>query len=68
MTDRELIRLARDTLTRAEFDVWLSKRMGYGRRAGSLRLCITEDAWRHRLRIATVKVEAALAALEEHAA
>jgi hypothetical protein len=58
--DRDLIALARDTLTRDEFDVWISKNVvGYGRRAGSLALGITEEAWRYRLNAATRKVQAA---------
>lgn len=68
MTERELIRLARDVLTDQEFAVWLTHRMGYGRRAGSVKLGISEEAWRHRIGRATVKVDAAEAALEEESA
>lgn len=61
MTDRQLIRLALDTLTPDEFDVWITKRYaGKGRRTGSLALEISEDAWRHRLQQADRKMNTAL--------
>lgn len=61
MTDREIIQLARNILTRPELDVWLSKHIaGKGRRAGSLALNITEDAWRYRLNQADRKITTAL--------
>lgn len=57
MTDRELILLARENLTADEFNVWLTKNVaGKGRRAGSLVLGITEEAWRYRLRRADEKI------------
>lgn len=60
-SDRHLIRIARDTLAEPELDVWLSKHVhGYGRRAGSLALGITEEAWRYRLLNADRRVRVAL--------
>lgn len=60
MTDRELLRLATKTLTDAELDVWLTKHVtGLGRRAGSLALGITEEAFRYRLHNATQKLKRA---------
>ncbi len=61
MNDRDLIRIARIELAGPEFDVWLTKTIaGKGRRAGSLALGITEDAFRYRLDQATRKINAAL--------
>lgn len=61
MNDRELILLARNILTIDEFAVWLTKHIaGKGRRAGSLALGITEDAWRYRLANAERKIADAL--------
>lgn len=66
MTDRELIRIARDELTADEISVWMAKYVsGLGRRTGSLALGISEDAWRWRIRRAEAKV---LAKLKERAA
>lgn len=57
MTDRQLLKLARDTLTHDEFTVWFAKHYANrGRRSGSLALGITEDAWRYRLRRAEHKL------------
>jgi hypothetical protein len=68
-TDRNLIRTARENLTDPELDVWLAKHIhGYGRRAGSLALGITEEAWRYRLTSADRKVAAALDCQEDTAA
>lgn len=67
-TDREIIRIARDTLTDAELEVWLAKHVaGKGRRAGSLALGITEDAWRYRLAQADRKIQAHLTHAKEAA-
>lgn len=56
--DREMILRARAILTPAEFSVWLTKHVaGKGRRAGSVSLGITEDAWRYRLDQAHRKLE-----------
>lgn len=61
MNDREMIRLARDTLTDAELRVWIAKHaQGLGRRAGSAALGISEDAWRYRLRCADRKMRMAI--------
>lgn len=58
--DRRLVLLARVVLTPRELDVWLSKHVsGYGRRAGSLALGITEEAWRYRMAVATRKIDEA---------
>lgn len=47
---RDQIAVARKLLSADEFSVWLTKNVaGKGRRAGSLALGITEDAWRYRL-------------------
>lgn len=60
-TTAELIRIARIELSGPEFDVWLTKTItGKGRRAGSLTLGITEDAWRYRYDQAIRKIHAAL--------
>lgn len=65
-TDRDMIRLACDTLTTDELDVWMSKHIsGFGRRAGSMKLGISEEAWRLRLSKATRKITTRL---EEDAA
>ncbi len=57
MTDREIIRIARDTLTDQELEVWLAKHIaGKGRRSGSLALGISEEAWRYRLAQAERKI------------
>lgn len=49
-TDRELIQYARLHLADGIFVVWFAKHyQGYGRRAGSLMLGITEEQFRHRL-------------------
>lgn len=61
MTDKQLIRLALDTLTTQEFDVWITKHYGQkGRQQGSLALGITQDAWRYRLDQAHRKMNVAL--------
>lgn len=61
MTDRQLIRLALDTLTTDEFDVWITKHYaGKGRYTGSLALNISQDAWRYRLDQANRKMTSAL--------
>lgn len=61
MTDRQLIRLALNTLTTTEFDVWITRYyLGKGRRAGSQALNISEDAWRYRLSCADRKMNVAL--------
>lgn len=61
MTDRELLLLARNTLTLEEFSVWFAKHYaGNGRRSGSLALGITEDQWRYRLARATLKITVAI--------
>lgn len=60
-TTRELIQIAREHLTPDEFNVWITKHIaGRGRRAGSLALGITEDAWRYRLTRAELKLQTAL--------
>lgn len=60
-TQKELIRIARIELSGPEFDVWLTKTIaGKGRRAGSLLLGITEDAWRYRYDQAVRKINDAL--------
>lgn len=67
--DRQLLELARDTLTRDEFNVWFAKHyQDLGRRSGSLALGITEEAFRYRLTAATLKVDAALKVQEDTAA
>lgn len=54
---RQLIQIATQTLTPHELEVWLTKHVGgKGRRAGSLALGITEDAWRYRLQRADTKI------------
>lgn len=61
MTDRELIRLATRELPPELLAVWLAKHIaGKGRRAGSLTLGITEDAWRYRLQRAEQQLERAI--------
>lgn len=61
MTDRQLIRLARDELTVNEFHVWFAKHYRHlGRRAGSNLLEISETEWRHRLARALTKMDYAL--------
>ena len=61
MTDRQLIRLALDTLTDQEFAVWITKHYAHkGRYQGSLALNITQDAWRYRLDQAHRKMLTAL--------
>lgn len=61
MTDRQLIRLALDTLTIQEFDVWITKHYaGKGRRSGALALGISHDAWRYRLEQADRKMNEVL--------
>lgn len=68
MTDREIIRIARDTLTDHELEVWLAKHIAErGRRSGSLALGITEDAWRYRLAKADRKISAHIAHAKEAA-
>lgn len=68
MTTRELIQLARNTLTPQELDVWLTKHIaGLGRRTGSRALGITETQWRYRLRNAHTKITAALATQKDAA-
>lgn len=69
MTDREIIRIARDILTDQELEVWLAKHIaGKGRRSGSLALGISEDAWRYRLAQAERKIGAYIIIHKEAAA
>ena len=59
--DRELLALARQTLTDVEYSVWFAKHyQALGRRSGSLTLGITEEAWRYRLTTATRKIDTAI--------
>lgn len=61
MNDRELLELARRTLTDIEFRVWFAKHyQDLGRRSGSLALGISEDAWRYRLTSATRRLDQAI--------
>jgi DNA-directed RNA polymerase specialized sigma24 family protein len=61
MNDRQLLELAQKTLTADEYRVWFAKHyQGYGRRAGSLALGVTEDQFRNRLHTATRKLRKAL--------
>lgn len=68
MTDKQLIRLAINTLTTQEFDVWITKHYAHkGRQQGSLALNISQDAWRYRLDQAHRKMLTALARQENAA-
>lgn len=59
MTDQELLTLARQHLEPDQFTVWFAKHYQHlGRRAGSLALGISEEAWRYRLATATRKLDA----------
>jgi DNA-directed RNA polymerase specialized sigma24 family protein len=50
MTLKEQLRLATQHLDPQALEVWIAKHLhGYGRRAGSLALGITEEQFRHRL-------------------
>lgn len=69
MNDRALLELARESLPDGEFSVWFAKHYrGLGRRAGSLALGISEEAWRYRLAVATRKLEAAVSSRKGEAA
>ena len=62
MNNRDLLALARNTLTDDEIVVWIAKHYtGLGRRAGSLALGISEDAYRYRLAKADAAMHAAIA-------
>lgn len=57
MNHRQLLETARRELTGPQFDVWFAKHYhGYGRRAGSLALGISEEQFRYRLRRADLKM------------
>jgi DNA-directed RNA polymerase specialized sigma24 family protein len=61
LTDRELVALAKETLTEEEFKVWFGKTYrGLGRRAGAAALRISEEQWRYRLGRAKVRLDEAL--------
>lgn len=69
MTNRDLLALARNTLTIDEFAVWTASTFsGLGRRAGSLALGISEEAFRWRLAKGARKMDAAINERKENAA
>ena len=61
MTDRQLLQLARQTLTVTEFDIWFAKHyQNLGRRTGSHTLHISQEQWRYRLHTAETKLAQAI--------
>jgi len=61
MNDRQLLHLARQTLTVTEFDIWFTKHYrNLGRRTGSHELHISQEQWRHRLHTAETKLAQAI--------
>jgi hypothetical protein len=61
LSDRELIALAKETLSELEFGVWFAKYYRHlGRRQGSVTLRMSENQWRDRLTAADRKMGQAI--------